>query len=186
LSAIGWLLLSVTFGIYVSRFADYGATYGSIGGVVALLTWVYLSSYIFLFGAELNSECEHQTAKDTTSGAPRPLGARAAWSADHAANGADDEGKEGEGVLASGKPPRPAIAPVAAGPAKAPSSHGYLVSRATNRTARIAGGASIGMAASALSTLGLSLLRRRGKQKAGAVLLATAAGLSLLRRKDAN
>ena len=178
LSAVGWLLLSVAFGIYVSRFADYGATYGSIGGVVALLTWVYLSSYIFLFGAELNSEFEHQTARDTTSGAPEPLGQRAAWSADHVANGAGDEGREGEGAPPSAQPPQPAIASPAT-----PSAHGYLVSRATNRTTRIAGGAKIGMAASALSTLGLSLLRRRGKQKAGAALIATAAGLSLLRRE---
>ncbi len=96
LCATGWLLLSVAFGIYVSRFANYSATYGSIGGVVALLTWVYLSSYIFLFGAELNSEFEHQTAKDTTSGSPRPLGNREAWSADHVADGAEGEGKEAE------------------------------------------------------------------------------------------
>jgi len=46
------------------------------------------------------------------------------------------------------------------------------------------GGAKIGMAASALSTVGLGLLRRKGQGKAGAVLLATAAGLSLLRRRE--
>ena len=183
LSAIGWLLLSVAFGIYVSRFADYGATYGSIGGVVALLTWVYLSSFVFLFGAELNSEFEHQTATDTTSGAPEPLGARAAWSADHVASGAGDQGREGEAAPAVQPQPRSNATPPIER-AKAPSDRSYLLSRATNRTARLAGGAKIGMAASALSTLGLSMLRRRGKQKAGAVLLATAAGLSLLRRKD--
>ena len=77
LSALGWLVLSLAFGIYVSKFAHYGATYGSIGGVVALLTMVYLSTYIFLFGAELNSEVEHQTAVDTTTG-PSDRLARAA------------------------------------------------------------------------------------------------------------
>ena len=187
LSAVGWLLLSLAFGIYVSRFANYGATYGSLGGVVALLTFVYLASYIFLFGAELNSEFEHQTAKDTTSGAPQPLGAREAWSADHVADGAQDEGKEGNQAPARVAPPalhsKPAPA-VSEEPARARSGHPYLVSRATNRAARVAGGAKIGMAASALSTIGLSLLRRKGQAKTGAALLGAAAGLSLLRRKD--
>ena len=97
LSALGWLLLSVAFGIYVSRFANYGATYGSIGGVVALLTWVYLSSYIFLFGAELNSEFEHQTAKDTT--VRRPAAARRARTPGRpimSPTARNDEGKDGK------------------------------------------------------------------------------------------
>ncbi len=89
-------MLSLTFGFYASRFANYGATYGSIAGVIALLTLTYLSSYIFLFGAELNSEFEHQTAKDTTTGTAQPLGARGAWSADHVADGAHDEDKCGD------------------------------------------------------------------------------------------
>lgn len=182
LSAVGWLLLSVAFGIYVSNFADYGATYGSIGGVIALLTWVYLSSYIFLFGAELNSEFEHQTARDTTSGAPRPLGAREAWSADHVADGAADEGM-GAGTPASHSQRR-ASEPRAVEAPQPASDHAFMVSRAASRTARLAGGARIGMAASALSTIGLSLLRRKGKAKAGAALIAAAAGLSLLRRSD--
>jgi len=62
--------------------------------------------------------------------------------------------------------------------------HAYAVSRATNRAARMTGGAKIGMVASALSTLGLGLLRRKGQGRAGVALLATAAGLSLLRRKE--
>lgn len=181
LSALGWLLLSFAFGYYVSRFANYGATYGSIGGVVALLTWTYLSSYIFLFGAEFNSEFEHQTAKDTTSGAARPLGTRGAWAADHVADGSDDEGKASERadtpVIQQSRAPKVDID-------DGPNAHPYLVSRATNRAARMAGGAKIGMAASALSTAGLGLLRRKGSAKAGAALLATAAGLALLSRKD--
>ncbi len=182
LSGIGWLLLSVAFGIYVTRFANYGATYGSIGGVVALLTWVYLSSYIFLFGAELNSEFEHQTAQDTTDGTATPLGTRGAWSADHVAAGSDDSDK-GEAPDFAAATPFPLTPSNRAG--EAPSSdHSYLVSRATNRAARIAGGAKLGMAASALSTVGLSLLRRKGKASAGAALLAAAAGLSLMRRHN--
>ena len=83
LTAAGWVLLTLGFGIYVANFGNYNATYGSLGAVVVLLTWLYLSSYLLLFGAELNSELEHQTAHDTTTGTARPLGARGAWVADH-------------------------------------------------------------------------------------------------------
>lgn len=94
LTALGWLGLFLGFGLYLSKVADYNATYGSLGAAVAVLTFVYLASYIFLFGAELNSELEHQTARDTTAGEPEALGGRGAWSADHVASGPDDEGKE--------------------------------------------------------------------------------------------
>ena len=53
--------------------------------MAALLTWMYLSAYAFVFGAELNSEIEHQTAKDSTTGAPVPMGDRGAWAADNVA-----------------------------------------------------------------------------------------------------
>jgi membrane protein len=88
-----WLILTVGFGLYVTRFGDYGATYGSLSAVVVLLTWLYLSSYVLLLGAELNSELEHQTARDSTDGVPRPRGRRGAWVADHVA-GEDDAGKD--------------------------------------------------------------------------------------------
>ncbi len=183
LAALGWLLLSLAFGYYASHFANYSATYGSIAGVIALLTWTYLSIYIFLFGAELNSEFEYQTATDTTSGAAQPLGTRGAWAADHVADAAQDEGKESE---PDDNTSRRLTAPTPMVTIEAQESEGrpYVVSRATNRAARIAGGAKIGMAASALSTVGLGLLRRKGQAKAGAALLATAAGLSLLRRRE--
>jgi membrane protein len=84
-TAISWLILTLLFGFYVSNLTDYGATYGSLGAVVALLTWLYLSAYAFVFGAELNSEIEHQTAKDSTTGAPEPMGERGAWAADNVA-----------------------------------------------------------------------------------------------------
>jgi membrane protein len=88
-AAVAWLLLTWAFGIYVSRFTNYQATYGSLGAVVALLTWLYFSAYGFIFGAELNSEIEHQTARDSTTGHPRPMGVRGAWAADNVAT--DDE-----------------------------------------------------------------------------------------------
>ncbi|WP_234024794.1 YihY/virulence factor BrkB family protein [Tsuneonella amylolytica] len=84
--ALGWIALTIGFGIYVSRFGSYGATYGSLSAVVVLLTWIYLSAYVLLFGAELNSELEHQTSRDTTTGPEEPMGERGAWAADHVAS----------------------------------------------------------------------------------------------------
>ena len=84
-AASTWLLLTLAFGFYVSNFTDYDASYGSLADVVALLTWMYLSAYAFVFGAELNSEIEHQTATDSTTGSPVPMGKRGAWAADNVA-----------------------------------------------------------------------------------------------------
>ncbi|NUR44967.1 MAG: YihY/virulence factor BrkB family protein [Sphingomonas sp.] len=84
-AAVSSLLLTVTFGFYLANFTDYHASYGSLGAVVALLTWMYLSAYVFIVGAELNSEIEHQTAKDSTTGSPEPMGDRGAWAADNVA-----------------------------------------------------------------------------------------------------
>jgi membrane protein len=82
LFAVSLVLLTLGFGFYASNFGSYGATYGTLSSVVVLLTWIYLSAYALLFGAELNSELEHQTARDTTTGPERPLGQRGAWAAD--------------------------------------------------------------------------------------------------------
>jgi membrane protein len=84
-TAIAWLLLTIVFGFYVSKVANYAATYGSLAAVAGLLTWMYLSSYAFVIGAELNREIEHQTAKDSTTGRPLSMGTRGAWAADHVA-----------------------------------------------------------------------------------------------------
>ena len=84
-AAVTWLLLTIAFGFYVAHLTNYKASYGSLGAVVALLTWLYLSAYAFVFGAELNSEIEHQTAKDSTTGSAVPMGERGAWAADNVA-----------------------------------------------------------------------------------------------------
>ena len=77
-----WIAVSLLFSWYLSRFADYNATYGSLGAVIGLMMWLWLSVTIILVGAELNSELEHQTARDSTVGAPKPLGTRGAVMAD--------------------------------------------------------------------------------------------------------
>jgi membrane protein len=77
-----WLVASAALSWYATNFANYNATYGSLGAVIGLLIWMWLSNIVVLIGAELNSEIEHQTARDTTTGAPKPLGARGATMAD--------------------------------------------------------------------------------------------------------
>lgn len=62
-----WVVLTLGFEFCVQRFGSYGATYGSLSVVVVLLTWIYLSAYAMLFGAELNSELDHPSAVDAAA-----------------------------------------------------------------------------------------------------------------------
>ncbi len=163
LAALLWLVLTIGFGIYVANFGNYDATYGSLGTVIVLLTWMYLSSYILLFGAELNSELEHQTAQDTTRG-NRPLGERGAWVADHVAG---DPAPAATPNLASNQPAAPA----------APSDdkgglNAYATGRVATQVTRLVGLEKLRMTETLGATLGLSLLRREGRALPGAVLLA--------------
>jgi membrane protein len=79
-----WLAGSALFSLYVTEFASYDKTYGSLGAVVVLLMWLYVSSYVVLLGATLNAEIEHQTERDSTTGSPKPMGQRGATMADTA------------------------------------------------------------------------------------------------------
>jgi membrane protein len=81
-AAVVWLIGSLAFSWYVSNFGSYDETYGSLGAVIGFMTWIWLSSTVVLAGAELDAEMEHQTARDTTTGPERPLGARGARVAD--------------------------------------------------------------------------------------------------------
>ena len=174
-TAIAWVLLTLGFGFYVTNVGSYDKTYGSMGAVVVLLTWMYLSSYVLLLGAELNSELEHQTAKDTTEGADKPLGQRSAWSADHVAGGDRQQPQD---------KPEPGWRPAPVEAERPSTTRDYVTARAANRAGSFAGLQKVGMISSALATAGLALMRKRGRTGAGAALLATAAGLSLLKREE--
>ena len=77
-----WVAGSALFSLYLSNFADYNATYGSLGAGIGLMMWLWLTSIAYLVGAELNAEIEHQTARDSTIGGGKPLGRRGAVMAD--------------------------------------------------------------------------------------------------------
>ena len=76
------IIASIGFTVYVANFNSYDKTYGSLGGVVVLLTWLYLSALVVLLGAVINAQSEKQTRKDSTEGPPRPMGQRDAHEAD--------------------------------------------------------------------------------------------------------
>lgn len=151
-----WLALALGFGVYVANFGNYDATYGSLGAVVVLLTWIWLSAYVLLLGAELNSELEYQTARDTTHGPERALGLRGATVADTVAGGV----------------PKAATVPVAA---KMPrTAMGGVV---------IATGAGGGVVPALLVAGGLRCLRREKGAGVGVLLLLAGGGLAWVRRE---
>lgn len=81
-----WLVASVAFSAYVENFNAYNATFGSLGAVAALLMWFWLSAYAICVGAELNSQLELFTTRDTTIDSPAKPGQRGAYVADHIEN----------------------------------------------------------------------------------------------------
>ena len=54
-TTLGWIFTSVLFSFYVNNFANYEKVYGSLGGVIALISWLYISTLIILIGGELNA-----------------------------------------------------------------------------------------------------------------------------------
>jgi membrane protein len=81
-AACAWLAVSSLFSWYLANFSSYDATYGTLGAVVGLMMWMWLSITVIMVGAQLNAEIEHQTARDSTVGPEKPLGVRGAVMAD--------------------------------------------------------------------------------------------------------
>ena len=96
-----WILGSLGFSVYVAFSNSYSATYGSLGAVVVVLTWLYITVLIMLVGGELNAQLEFQTSRDTTMASDRPMGQRGAFVADNIAQRAEqidfEENKTGPG-----------------------------------------------------------------------------------------
>jgi membrane protein len=82
MAALLWLAVSGLFSFYAANFGKFNETYGSLGAVIGFMTWLWTSAIVVLLGAEIDAEMEHQTARDTTTGSPKPLGARGARMAD--------------------------------------------------------------------------------------------------------
>lgn len=90
-ASIVWLTTSILFSWYLENFADYNATYGTLGAAVGFMMWTWISSIILIIGAEINGEMEHQTAVDTTVGPEQPMGQRGAVMADTVGVAADEK-----------------------------------------------------------------------------------------------
>jgi len=78
-----WLVGSLLFKLYVARFTDYEGSYGTVGGVIVVLLWLYVSGIAILTGAELNAEIEHASPYGKAPGQKNAqgkllIGARAA------------------------------------------------------------------------------------------------------------
>ena len=160
-AAIGWLLLTIGFGIYVAHFGNYNATYGSLGAVVVLLTWLYLSCYILIFGAELNSEVERQT-QPRTGVAEEPMSAAPTLGP----------------PLCTNSLPASISRRTTTGTSAASQRRGSLPSR---RGSSAQG--RVGLVTSGLATVGLARIRN-GRRTQGAVLLGSAGLLALLRARS--
>lgn len=80
-----WLAGSLLFSLFANNFGSFDETYGSFAAVIILMLWFFLTGFIILLGAEINSEMEHQTSRDTTTGEDKPMGQRGGYHADHIA-----------------------------------------------------------------------------------------------------
>jgi membrane protein len=81
-ATLTWLAGSALLSYYLTHYANYDATYGSLGAAIGLMIWMWMSTIVVLVGAELNSEIEHQTTVDSTESGGKPLGQRGAQVAD--------------------------------------------------------------------------------------------------------
>lgn len=98
IAAVLWLVFSGLFSWYASNVGSFDATYGSLGAAIGFMTWIWISTIVVVTGAELNSELEHATLADTTTGPDRPPGARGAVMADRAVGGTKGAERGGDGL----------------------------------------------------------------------------------------
>ena len=182
LTTVLWLAATLGFGFYVANFGSYDATYGSLGAAIVLLTWLYLSAYILLLGAEFNCELERQTAQDTTKGPIHALGRRGAYAADTVAFAPKMDFQPGSGPQASD-----AQTEVGSGTVQITPSplREYATGRMTARAARMGGLGQVAMLPTIIVTGGLVLLRRRDNAIMGAGLLVIGGALSWLSGRPA-
>jgi membrane protein len=103
LATFVWLAASLLFKLYVSKFGSYNATYGTIAGIIILMTWFYVSGLAVLVGAELNSEIEHASPYGKDPG-EKVLGAKKEMAA--AALAAPDSEQRAETPTPPAAPPR--------------------------------------------------------------------------------
>jgi membrane protein len=82
-----WLLGSAGFGWYIESFGGMSKAYGSLAAIMVLMLWLFITAYAILLGAEINSESEYQTVRDSTIGPEKPMGSRGAYHADHVVGG---------------------------------------------------------------------------------------------------
>jgi membrane protein len=90
LATVGFLVTSLLFSLYTANFGRYNETYGTLGAIVVVMLWLYLTALMVILGAELNAELERQTRRDSTVGPSQPLGQRGAYAADTVAAGPDE------------------------------------------------------------------------------------------------
>jgi membrane protein len=91
IATVFWLAGSLLFSLFVNNFGILDEAYGSFAAVITLMLWFFLTAFIVLLGAEVNSEMEHQTKLDTSTGEDKPMGQRGGYHADHVAG--KDKGK---------------------------------------------------------------------------------------------
>ncbi|MBP0437660.1 YihY/virulence factor BrkB family protein [Tianweitania sediminis] len=97
LSVVVIIIISILFSWYAANFANYDETYGSLGGLIAMLTWMWISVTVLIGGAELNAEAERQTKVDSTTGQDDRLGQRDATAADTVGSTANNDSNGSRG-----------------------------------------------------------------------------------------
>ncbi|MBV7378858.1 YihY/virulence factor BrkB family protein [Maritimibacter dapengensis] len=83
LGCVLWVLATLGFSFYIQNFGSYNETFGTLAGVIVLLTWLWISAFVILLGALFDAELEAQTRRDSTVGKERPAGQRGAFKADN-------------------------------------------------------------------------------------------------------